>query len=263
LAEHLCKICSGITRTAFTVKVLDKYDAPYIECKKCGFLFAEDPFWLNEAYSSAINISDTGLVSRNIYFTKIASAILYFFFDNKALYLDYAGGYGLFTRLMRDIGFNFYWQDPYCDNLFAKGFEYTPDRHDKPLLITAFEVFEHLADPEVINDMLSLSRNLLFSTELLPKELPSPKDWWYYSFEHGQHVAFYREKTLKHIAAKAGLNFYSFGGIHLFTEKKLNAAILKAVVKLSCYGLSWYVTKNMKSKTIEDHITMKLLEGKN
>ncbi len=38
-------------------------------------------------------------------------------------FLDYAGGYGVFTRLMRDIGFDFYWHDPYTQNLFANGFE--------------------------------------------------------------------------------------------------------------------------------------------
>jgi len=33
------------------------------------------------------------------------------------IFLDYAAGYGLFVRLMRDAGYNFRWSDLYCQNL--------------------------------------------------------------------------------------------------------------------------------------------------
>ena len=43
---------------------MDKYDVKYFLCGNCGFVFTEEPYWLNEAYKSAINISDTGIVTR-------------------------------------------------------------------------------------------------------------------------------------------------------------------------------------------------------
>lgn len=262
MAEQFCKVCGGSTRIAFTTRVLNKYDAVYIQCKKCSFLYAEDPIWLSEAYKSAINLSDTGLVSRNIYFSKVASVLLYYFFDSKDIFLDYAGGYGLFTRLMRDVGFNFYWEDPHCENIFSKGFEYH-EAFGKPAVITAFEVFEHLPDPGDINKLLSRSKNVLFSTELLPLQLPDPDQWWYYGFEHGQHIAFYSADTLRQIADNAGAEFYSLGGIHLFSERKLNPILLKLAAKLYRFGLYLKVKKSMKSKTQGDHLILKYFEGEN
>ena len=64
--------------------------------------------------------ADTGLVSRNLGIARRLAGLLYFGFDPKARYLDFAGGYGLLTRLMRDRGFNFYWHDLYCENVFAR-----------------------------------------------------------------------------------------------------------------------------------------------
>ena len=84
------------------------------------------------------------------------------------------GGYGIFTRLMRDIGFDFYWYDPHSINLLARGFE-TRSKNYKYELVTAFEVFEHFAELiKEIESMLQFSDNILFSTELLPSLIPKP-----------------------------------------------------------------------------------------
>jgi hypothetical protein len=50
---------------SFTAKVLRKHLARYEVCDACGFLRAHEPYWLDEAYSSAIAAADTGLVARN------------------------------------------------------------------------------------------------------------------------------------------------------------------------------------------------------
>ena len=170
-----CKICNSETSLAFEHKVLNKYDVKYFKCFSCGYLFTENPFWLDEAYKNPINISDTGIMARNIYFSKIVSVILYFCFDKSAKYLDYAGGYGIFTRLMRDIGFDFYWHDDFTTNLLARGFEKSNERYE---LLTAFEVFEHFSNPvEEVKKMLELSDSILFSTVTLSENVPA-KDWW-------------------------------------------------------------------------------------
>jgi len=206
----------------FSSKILNNYNISYFYCENCGFLRTEAPYWLNESYKSVINLSDTGILSRNIYLSKITSLIIYFFFDKDANYLDFGGGYGIFTRIMRDIGLNFYWYDPYCNNILSKGFEY--DNNKEIELITSFESFEHLVKPlETLENMLNISRNILFTTELLPKEIPEPNNWWYYGLEHGQHISFYSRKTLEYISKKYNLNFYTNGrNIHLFSEDKLD-----------------------------------------
>jgi hypothetical protein len=50
-------------------------------------------------------------MQRNINLSKMVATILLLFFDFRRKFLDYAGGYGVFVRLMRDIGFDFYWYD--------------------------------------------------------------------------------------------------------------------------------------------------------
>jgi len=119
--------------------------------------------------------------------------LLALFFNKNGKFLDFAGGYGVFVRLMRDIGFDFVLYDKYTQNLFAKGFEYNPSH--KIEAITTFESFEHFAKPmDEIESMLKISKNIIFSTELLPDPIPKPEDWWYYGLEHGQHISFYSKK---------------------------------------------------------------------
>ena len=225
-----CSICGLPTGLIFSAKIINKYEIDYFSCPNCGLLQTEDPFWLEEVYKNPINFFDTGVLSRNMKLSKRATVLLYLLFDRRAAYLDYAGGYGIFTRLMRDIGFNFFWHDPYSPNLMARGFEYKRDRDIE--LITVFETFEHLARPLVeIEKMLSISRNILFTTLLLPTEIPGPEDWWYYGREHGQHVSFYSLKTLNTIAKKYGLRLCSdHRNIHLLSEKPIENKIFDKLI---------------------------------
>lgn len=254
----ICKICNSATIPKFKAIVLNKYEVQYFKCSRCGFLFTEEPYWLKEAYNSAINITDTGILERNLRFSKVVSVLIYFLFNKSGKFVDYAGGYGIFTRLMRDIGFDFYWQDLHCDNLLSRGFEYNPELHKDVELVTAFEVLEHLVNPAVeLEKILNISKNITFSTVLLPEPVPKPEDWWYYGLEHGQHISFYSLETLRYIAAKFKLNFYSSNGLHILTNKKINPLLIKLIVKLSNYGLSTFVAKNIKSKTWDDYLLLK------
>ena len=247
-----CKICGSKTGVVFNARILNKYRVDYYLCENCGFLQTEKPFWLSESYAESINIYDTGIMARNIYFLQVTATILFFLFDKKVKYLDYGGGYGIFTRLMRDSGFDFYWQDTYTQNLMARGFEYNENVKDIKA-ITCFEVFEHFAEPiKELENMMRISKNILFSTELLPGILPPVNQWPYYGVEHGQHISFYSFKSLEFIARKYGLNLYSIGGIHLFTEQRFNPRIFKLLIKLSFRGLFVFVKKRMKSKTSSD-----------
>jgi len=254
----ICKICNSNTQQVFISKILKKYDVKYFKCNNCGYLFTEDPFWLDEAYSRSINISDTGLVDRNISFSKMLAVLIYFNFDTDGKFLDYAGGYGIFTRLMRDIGFDFYWYDIYTQNLLAKGFEADANHDTKYEFVTAFEVFEHLVDPkEDIKRMLQQSDTIVFSTELLPNQIPDPNSWWYYGFEHGQHISFYSKNTFAWLANHFGLKYYYINGIHLLTSKKINYSTMAIEKKLCKFGLFYFVKKMMKSKTLSDSILLR------
>jgi hypothetical protein len=226
------KITGGDTSLLFTKRILNKYDVKYYRCDETGFIQTEDPYWLEEAYSSVITKLDIGLPYRNIDLSERVSKLLATKFNYKGIFLDYAGGYGLFTRLMRDKGFNFYNTDKYCQNLFAEHFDLT----DLPPaatfeLVSAFEVFEHLPNPiEEIKNILEFSDNLLFSTELQPEKLADINNWWYLALETGQHIAFYNVESLTYIAKHLGYNFYTDGKfLHLFTKQLFSKDVIKPV----------------------------------
>lgn len=156
-------------------------------------------------------------------------------------------------RLLRDVGIESYWSDEYCENLFARGFEW---QEIKPTLATCFEVFEHLPNPrEQIDSMLRICPNLLFSTELLPCPIPESNGanaWWYYGFSHGQHISFYTYKSLEFIAKAHNLHFCSYGGLHLFSEHHISPTLFKWTIRFAHHGLFALVSRRFTPKTIID-----------
>jgi hypothetical protein len=251
-----CPICSSVRSERFDARILRKYQVRYFYCGTCGLLQTEEPYWLEEAYSRAIAESDTGLVARNLNISFRLGALLYFCFDRDAQYLDFAGGYGLLTRLMRDVGFDFRWHDPYCENVLARGFDWdNVQRKAKSAAVTAFEVLEHVTDPlAFVRNALEQanSSTLIFSTELYKDEPPSPQDWWYYALETGQHISFYRRETLVVMARKLGLHLFSNRSFHVLTTEKLHRMKFNVCSGRLARLLAVYVQRRMNSRTFRD-----------
>lgn len=226
-----CNICTSQSANFSRAKIADEFAVEYFRCPNCGFIQTEEPYWLEKVYTSAIADSDIGLIQRNIALSQVTKAIISTLFDSNGRFLDYGGGYGIFVRLLRDLGYEFYRYDKYCSNLFAQGFDVDLDRTNKYELITAFELFEHLPNPlEDIQEIFSYSDSILFSTELVPPNIPKPGEWRYYALESGQHISFYTEKSLSIIAKKFDRNYYSNGKtLHLITNKKISPNIFKMV----------------------------------
>ncbi len=219
-----CKICNSHSPEFHKGKILMKYDVSYYQCEKCKFIQTEKPYWLNEAYSSAITHLDIGLLDRNIYLIKNIPNIIDTLFPTSNLFLDYGGGYGVFVRLMRDLGFDFYRYDIFCENTFAKHFDFSDSKANKFDIVTSFEVFEHLEAPlEEIKKMFFFADTLIFSTQLIPKNTNEFTNWWYVSPETGQHIAFYHQNTFLEICKLFNCHYYSNGhNLHILTKQKLD-----------------------------------------
>ncbi len=220
LNTEICKICGKKSGFFSEASILNKYTVSYFRCEGCGFIQTEEPYWLEESYSEAINYSDIGLLKRNMDLINPTKNVINFFFKEGTKFIDYGAGYGVFVRIMRDNGYNFFWSDKYCENIYAKDFYAEEKKYD---LLTAYEVFEHLVNPaDELENMLKYSDNILFTTYLIPKSIPKPQEWWYYALDHGQHISLYSIESLKYLASKFRKNFYTNRkNIHIITGKKL------------------------------------------
>lgn len=222
-----CRLCGGEAQLHFSAKVLKKHDANFCYCAACDHVFAQDPHWLEEAYSDAIVKTDTDIAVRNIFTSLRLAAILYFAFGDKGRghYADVAGGYGLLVRLMRDLGFNYFWSDPYAENLFARGFEYSAALGNCTV-ISAVEVLEHTLNPEAfLKENLAThgADTIVFTTMLFADDQPpAARQWGYYSLDTGQHIAFFSKKGLEKLGQRLGMDYHPLGRIHLFTRRKVS-----------------------------------------
>lgn len=228
-----CNICGTATESFAEQIVLRRFPVRLFRCPACEFIQTEEPYWLAEAYAEAINETDVGLISRNVALADISRAVINLFFDRNGRFLDWGGGYGVFTRMMRDRGLEFFRYDKYCANLFARGLDLKDAAGGRFELVTAFEVFEHVADPVgEVRSLLQHSDSILFTTQLLPEKQALQPDWWYFGAEHGQHVSFYSLHSLRLIAEQFGLRLFSDGRlVHLLTSKRIVDPAFRFAVK--------------------------------
>lgn len=231
-----CIVCGGESTEIFQKNILQKYPVKYYQCTTCNHLFTEKPYWLDEAYSSAITKSDIGLLDRNIVFREFFKIIFQEMgFNGSNKFIDFAGGYGVFTRLMRDKGWDFYWQDDFCENLYAKHFE---AKDQKYTAATAFEVFEHSWEPfTLLNRLFGYSDIVFLSTEISNGQ-QDIQSWHYIEPLTGQHVSFASYQSLQKLADHYDAQYYHHMSFHCFVKN--NAISFNPFAVFKRKGISRY-----------------------
>ena len=231
-AKISCRVCGEVTEPFFNKLILGKHQVAYFKCLACGHVQTEQPHWLEEAYRGPASKLDVGMADRCIWTAQTTVALARRLdIGPEAPCLDWGSGTGLFVRLCRDYGMNFFYSDPYAANVFAAGFE--RDAGNPPpnwACVTAFEVAEHLPDPlNNFGELFKLSpKYVLFSTLLYSGQAA---DWWYFT-NNGQHVAFYTRHSLEIIAGHYGYRLASNNcDLHLFSRDRVRDGILDSCRK--------------------------------
>lgn len=231
-----CKICGTDSFLSFKNILLFKYEVSFYQCHSCGYIQSEEPFWLEEAYKDqAVSVYDINIIERNIFWRERVASLIDSAFRKDGKFIDYGGGTGIFVRLMRNLGYDYYLFDSYSKNLFAREFYVEiPTFSGKAELLTAFEVFEHLVDPvDEVKKMFSLSDTILFSTTLQPDYQVTKDNWKYLAPETGQHISLYTLDSLNALAKRFDATLISNGtNAHILSRKKLKleSSTLDAIV---------------------------------
>jgi len=256
-----CRLCGGQAEELFSATVLARHTARYFKCRDCCLVQTEEPFWLEEAYNDAISAADTGIVARNLYLMKVVAVLLRIYRMASGTYLDYGGGHGLFTRIMRDHGYDFRWYDLHAENLFARGFELEGETKVKG--ITAFEVLEHLQHPcEFFADVLGRRSPEIFIASTEAYADPLEPSWHYFYYSTGQHIAFYHQQTLRWVAQQYGYSYEAAGGLHIFTARGRRLPAVRWIARLARFI---YPCFRFSSLVAADHEKMvaRMQGGKN
>jgi hypothetical protein len=219
VTEVDCPICRALANSAFSVCIRNERNVPLFQCTRCSFYFFAEPDWLAQSFSEELNELDLGSVARSHFVADFVTAV---FPLRKSGYtaLDWGGGDGLLTRLLRERGINCVWQDPFVKPRFVGAAIYEPSSRVDVTVVS--EVFLHLTNPvSVLRLLLSQSELVIMTAVVPPKDMTA--QWWYLMPETGQHVSFYPLPALEALATQTSSRLYSDGRFfHVFSRRKLS-----------------------------------------
>lgn len=194
----------------------------YFLCEQCGFCFApEFSQWPLEDFENKIYNSEYIQVDPDYLDVRPsanANGLISRFGDRRSeiRHLDYGGGRGLLSDLLRQSGWQSISYDPFVNRNIH------PENLGKFDLITAYEVFEHVPDVKQLMSNLSLllaqDGVVLFSTLLSDGNLdPRQRITWWYASPRNGHISLFSRKSLAVLGAREGFHFGSFSeGFHAF-----------------------------------------------
>lgn len=212
---------------------LSGFPVYYEMCERCHFVSSTTLFsWSDEEYLEKIYNDDYVKVDpeyleRRPAANAAALDSLFGASKRQLKVLDYGGGNGRLAELLRTAGWDCVSYDPFASE--------SPEAKKLGCfdLITAFEVFEHVPDPNKllasIGQFAHENTLILFTTELADEYLkPNQRiNWWYCSPRNG-HVSLYSKDSLRLLASKYQYICKSFGpSIHVLYKRMPAWALLR------------------------------------
>lgn len=206
----------------------------YVLCEECGFCFApEFASWSIEEFEARIYNNDYLRFDPDYVETRPranAQSLVGTFPNPTGIrHMDYGGGSGLMSRILRDAGWDSTSYDPFVNRTLTVQ---TLGQFD---LVTAYEVFEHVPDvARLMSDLSTLVRAdgiVIFSTLLTDGNLaPGQRLTWWYAAPRNGHISLYSTRSLVLLGARGGFNLGSYSAnLHAYWRRvpRWAAQILK------------------------------------
>jgi 2-polyprenyl-6-hydroxyphenyl methylase/3-demethylubiquinone-9 3-methyltransferase len=220
-----CKVCGGTALPAGTADInktcLEREGTPpapkgvavaYHRCPTCGFLFTRHfDGWTKErlrreVYGEGYRLADPDAATRRPQSTAETVARLFGAHAGRLAVLECGGGNDRTAGWLKAKGFA---RVDLADPFFAGG--RVEGRYD---LVVAFEVVEHLADPDdafaTTLPLIGESGVFMFSTLLSTLADPPGARWWYAAPRNG-HVSLHSYESLMRLVRRHGLTLASDG----------------------------------------------------
>jgi hypothetical protein len=126
-------------------------------------MFYPDQDWIKESFSEKLNSLDVGSVDRVLFVSEFLTELIFAQKLTNETFIDFGGGYGLQTRVLRDRGFNFKNYDPYVVPIFCADFQARLDESFR--LLSLIEVCLHFEDPIYeFRKLIQIADYLFFTT---------------------------------------------------------------------------------------------------
>lgn len=201
------KSCGDPTARATGLAGIPVY---YNQCSGCDFLFApEIHAWAEKDFLEKI-YNDEYVKFDGDYLEKRplnnVAKVEQIFGQQKSIirHLDYGGGNGMTSGLLRDAGWNSFSYDPFPRS------DISLDSFGRFNLITAFEVFEHVPNiRQLMTNLLALLEQnglALVSTLLSDGQIQQAErlNWWYAAPRNG-HISLFSKCSMELLAQRYGL----------------------------------------------------------
>lgn len=191
----------------------------YLTCRECGFSWAPDlcakgPAWFAEhIYNADYEKHDPEYNGERSVRQAQNIKYAYSFARKQIRHLDFGCGQGHLTQHLTKAGFDSKAYDPFIHTTAPAG---------QFNLITCFEVFEHVPDPQRLMRHLAsylAPEGLIVASTQLSDGQGSLRDWWYASPRNG-HISLYSGRSLGELAVQHKLQArISSEGTHSFFRK--------------------------------------------